>query len=46
MKFKDFSVALALFLGLICKLLGDIYNIDLILFILALPIVTWGWIII
>jgi hypothetical protein len=44
-KAKDFSVALALFLSLICKILGDNQDFDLLLFVLCLPIVTWGWVI-
>jgi hypothetical protein len=45
LKAKDFSVALALFLSLICKALGYNDNYDLLLFVFCLPVVTWGWVI-
>jgi hypothetical protein len=43
-KSKDFSIALLYFIGLICKILDDHSNFDLVYFVLFLPVVTYGWI--
>lgn len=43
-KTKDFTVGLIFFIGLICKMLGDKQNYDLLYFLIFIPIVTIGWI--
>ena len=43
-KTKDFTISLIFFIGIICKVLTDTLNLDLIYFILFIPIVTVGWI--
>ena len=43
-KTKDFAIALIFFIGIICKVLGDKSNMDIIYFIIFIPIVTAGWI--
>jgi hypothetical protein len=43
-KTKDFAVTLIFFIGIICKVIGDQSNYDLVYFILFLPFVTVGWI--
>jgi len=45
-KAKDFSVAIALFIAVICKAIGDTNNVDLVFFIVLLPLVTWGWVLV
>ena len=45
MKTKDFLICLIFFIGIICKILGDQSNYDLVYFILFSPIVTFGWMI-
>lgn len=44
-KTKDFLICLIFFIGIICKILGDQSNYDLVYFILFAPIVTVGWMI-
>lgn len=43
-KTKDFTVALIFFIGIICKVLSDKVNFDLIYFLVFIPIVTTGWV--
>ena len=43
-KTKDFSVCLIFFIGIICKMVGDKTNYDIVYFIIFIPIVTTGWI--
>ncbi len=42
-KTKDFTVCLIFFIGLICRGLRDLYNYDLIYFLVFCPVVTFGW---
>ena len=43
-KTKDFTVCLIFFIGIICKILKDQQNFDLIYFVIFIPIATTGWI--
>jgi hypothetical protein len=42
-KSKDFSICLIFFIGIICKILGDKSNYDLVYFIIFAPVATYGW---
>jgi hypothetical protein len=44
-KTKDFAICLIFFIGIVCKILGDRSNLDLVYFIIFLPVVTYGWMI-
>jgi len=43
-KTKDFTVSLIFFIGIVCKILIDKQNYDVLYFLLFIPIVTVGWI--
>jgi hypothetical protein len=43
-KSKDFAICLIFFIGIICKILNDRTNYDIVYFIIFIPIVTTGWI--
>ncbi|TNV74775.1 hypothetical protein FGO68_gene16630 [Halteria grandinella] len=43
-KTKDFAVCLIFFIGIICKVVNDQTNYDIVYFIIFIPIVTVGWI--
>lgn len=42
-KSKDFMLALIYFIGLLCRLLKDMYSLDLVYFIVFCPVVSVGW---
>ncbi len=43
-KTKDFAFSLIFFIGIVCKIVGDTYNYDMVYFILFIPVLTAGWI--
>ena len=42
-KTKDFTVAFLFFLGIVCKIVKDTSDLDLLYFIVFAPVVTMGW---